>query len=68
MWPQVEEWAHGVSYLSKIKMRPTKMAYTILGMLLELEYKYLQRKFPEVDNLMGKIEMDLREPLLSVLF
>ena len=64
----MEAWDHGVLTLSKIPNQYPKTVYTVLGMFLQLEWQCLQRTVSEVDNLMGKIEMDLREPLLSVLF
>ena len=44
------------------------MAYTGLGMSLQLNWNYLQRTFPEVGNLMGPIETDLMETFLTMLF
>ena len=37
--PKVEEWAHGVHTLAKISKRYPKMAYSGLGMLLQLEWQ-----------------------------
>ena len=60
MKPQVEEWAHGVRVLGKISQRNPQLAYAGLGMLLQLEWQYLQNNFPRVGTLMGPIEEDLR--------
>ena len=40
--PQVEAWAHGVKLLAKIYQRHPHPAYTILVMLLQSEWQYLQ--------------------------
>ena len=67
--PQVEAWAHGVRVLAKISRQHPHSAYTSLGMLLQLEWQYLQRTVPRVGTLMGPIEEALREknpPLLLV--
>ena len=59
--PQVEAWAHGVKVLAKIAQRHPQSAYAGLGMLLKLEWQYLQRTVPGVGTLMGPIEEALRE-------
>ena len=46
--PQVEAWAHGVAVLAKIARRHSQSAYASLGMLLQSEWQYLQRTFPEL--------------------
>ena len=45
--PQVEAWDHGVRVLGKISRRHPQSAYTGLGMLLQLEWQYLQRTVPK---------------------
>ena len=59
--PQVEAWAHGVRVLGKIPRRHPQLAYAGLEMLLQLEWKYLQRAVPRVGTMMGPIEEALRE-------
>ena len=54
--PKKEAWAHGVRVLDKIARRHPQSAYAGLGMLLQLEWQYLQRTVPGVDTLMGQIE------------
>ena len=66
--PQVEAWAHGVRFLVKIARRHPQSAYTGLGILLQLEWQYLQRTVPGVGTLMGPIEESLREKLFPALF
>ena len=66
--PQVEAWAHGVRVLGKLDRRNPQSAYAGLGMLLQLEWKYLQRTVPIVGTLMVPIEEALREKLFPALF
>ena len=66
--PQVEAWAHGVRVLGKIARRHPQLAYSGLGMLLQLEWQYLQRTVPGVVTLMGLIEEVLREKCFPALF
>ena len=47
---QVEAWAHGILVLRKIARRHPQLAYAGLGMLLQLEWQYLQRTFPRVGS------------------
>ena len=70
MWvkPQVEAWAHGVRVLGKIARRHPQLAYAGLGILLQLEWPYLQRTVPVVGTLMGPIEEALREKLFPTIF
>ena len=70
MWvkPQVEAWAHGVRVLGKISLRHPQSDYAGLGMLLQLEWYYLQRTVPGVGTLMGPIEEALREKFFPALF
>ena len=53
--PQVEAWAHGVRVLGKIARRHPLLAYAGLGILLPLEWQYMQRTVPRVGTLMGPI-------------
>ena len=53
--PQVEAWAHGVRVLAKIARRHPQSVYDDFGMLLKLEWQYLQRAVPGVGTLMGLI-------------
>ena len=66
--PQVEAWDHGVRVLGKIDRRHPQLDYYGLGMLLQLEWQYLQRTVPGVGTLMGPIEEALREKLPPALF
>ena len=66
--PKVEARAHGVRVIDKIARRHPQSAYAGLGMLLQLEWQYLQRTVPGVGNLMGPIEEALREKLSPSLF
>ena len=66
--PQVKAWAHGVINLGKISQRHHQLAYARLGILLQLEWQYLQRNVPRVGTLMGPIEEALREKLFPTLF
>ena len=49
--PKVESWIHGVHNLPKISKHYPQLAYTGLGMLLHLEWQYMQRTVPEVRTL-----------------
>ena len=40
--PQVEAWAHGDRFLGQIARRHPQSEYASLGMLLQLEWQYLQ--------------------------
>ena len=51
--PQMVSWAH---VLAKISQWHPHSAYTGLGMLLEIEWQYLQMTVPGVGTLMGPIE------------
>ena len=51
--PQVEAWAHRVIFLGKIAQRHPKLAYSGLGMLLQLEWQYLRMTVPGVGTLIG---------------
>ena len=64
----VDAWAHGVRVLGKINQRHPQLAYDGLGMLLQLEWQYLQRTVPRVGTLMGPIEEALREKFSPALF
>ena len=66
--PQVEAWSHGVKVLAEIARWHPQSAYTVLGMLLQLEWYYLQRTVPGVGTLMGPIEEALREKFFPSLF
>ena len=64
----MEAWAHRVRVLGKISRRHTQLAYTGLGMSLQLVWQYLQRTIPGVGTLMGPIKDTLREKFFSELF
>ena len=66
--PKVEAWVHRVRILAKIAKWYTQSAYAGLGMLLQLDWQYLQRTFPGVVSLMGPVEESLREVFLPTLF
>ena len=66
--PQVEAWAHGVMVLGKIARRHPQLAYAGLGILLQLEWQYLQRTVPGVGTMTGPIEEALREKFFPALF
>ena len=65
---QVEAWAHGFRVLGKIARRHSQSAYSGLGILLQLDWQYLQRTVPGVGTLMGPIEKALREKFFPALF
>ena len=58
--PQPEAWYHGVRIISKTSARNYHMAYTILGMSLQLEWKHLEQNVPKFRILMGQIKTALR--------
>ena len=68
MKPQVEAWAHGVRVLSKVSQRHPQSDYVGLGMLLQLDWQYLQRTVRRVGTLMGPVEESLREKFYPALF
>ena len=68
MKPRVEAWAHRVGVLSKISQQHAQLIYSGLGMLLQLNTKYLQRTVPGVVILMGPIEEYLIETSCPALF
>ena len=57
---QTEAWAHIIRVLGQIYRRHPQSAYDGLGILLQLEWQYLQRTVPGFGTLMGPIEEDLR--------
>ena len=61
VWPKVEVWYHEVRTPAKIAKRYLQSTYTGLGMLINIEWQYLQRTVPEVGSLMGPLEDALRE-------
>ena len=66
--PQVEEWSHGVRVFGKIDRQHSQLDYSGLGMLLQLQWQYLQKTVPGVGTLMGPIQEALREKLFPALF
>ena len=54
--------------MGKISKRHLQLDYTILGILLQLQWNYLQRTVPGVGTLMGPIEEALREKFFSAIF
>ena len=66
--PQVEKWAHRVRIIDKISKQHPQSAYSGLGMLLQLEWKYLKRTIPGVGTLMGPIGEALRETFSPTIF
>ena len=53
--PQVVAWDYRVYKLAKISKQHSQVAYTILWMLLQLKWNYMQRTVPGVSTLMGPI-------------
>ena len=47
--PKVEAWSHGVRTLAKIAKQYPKLAYSGLGMSLQLEWQYLKRTVPGLE-------------------
>ena len=68
MQTKVEAWAHGVRTLAKISKWYPLLTYAGFGMSLQLEWQYLQMTVPGFGSLMGPIEDDLREALLTAIF
>ena len=68
MRPKVEEWDHGFRTLAKISKWYPQLAYAGLGVLLQIEWQYLQRTAPGVGSLMGPIEYSLRKAFFPALF
>ena len=66
--PQVEAWTRGVIVLGKIDQRHPPSAYSVLRMLLQLKWQYLQRAVPGVGTLIGPIEVALKEKNFKALF
>ena len=64
----MEAWAQGVRTLAKIAKRHLQSEYDGLGMLLQLEWQYMQRTVPGISFMMGPIEDALREALFPALF
>ena len=65
--PQVEAWAHRVRALGKMSQGHPQLAYSVLGMSLQLEWQYLQMIVPGVGTLMGPIEDALRDTFFPAL-
>ena len=66
--PKLEAWVHGFRVLGRISRRHLQLSYAGLGMLLQLEWQYLQRNVPVVGTLKGPIEEALREKFPPSLF
>ena len=66
--PQLDAYAHVVRVLAKISQQHPQSAYAGLGMLLQLEWQYLQSTVPGVGTLMGPIEEALKEKFIPSLF
>ena len=64
----MEAWDHGVRVSGKTARQHPQSDYAVLGMLLQLKWKYLQRAVPGVGNLMGPIEEALRDKCFPALF
>ena len=64
----MEAWSHGVRVLGKIVRKHPQLAYAVLGMPLQLKWKYLQRTVPGVGTMMSPIEEALREKFFPMLF
>ena len=57
-----------MTYLAKFATQHPQMAYSGLGVLLQLELQYLQRTVPVVGSLIDLTESELREDFLTSLF
>ena len=66
--PKVEAWSYRVRILAKIAKQYPQSTYAVLGMLLQLQWQYLQRTVPVVDSILGPIEDALREAFFPALF
>ena len=66
--PQVDAWAHGVRVSGKISQRHPQSAYSGLGMLLLLQWQYLQSTIHRVGTMMGPLEEALRGKFFPTLF
>ena len=53
--PKVKAWANGVTFLSKIAKQHPQLANAVLGMLLQLEWQYLQSTSPLAGTQIGPI-------------
>ena len=65
---QVEHEAVGVQDIAKFAKRHPQIAYAGLGMLLQLELEYLQRKVHGIGSLTELLEAVLREAFFRALF
>ena len=68
MWNKLEAWSHGVCNLAKTAKQYPQFEYSILGMSLQLEWKYLKRTVPGVGTIMVPIEDVLIEAFFPALF
>ena len=68
MQPKVETWDHGVPTLAKISNRYPQLVYDSLGVLLHIEWQYLQRNVPGVSTIMGPIEDAVLEAFFPTFF
>ena len=66
--PKLEAWSRGVYMLSKIAKRYPRSAYAGLGVLLQIEWQYLQINVPGVGSMMGPIEDTLKEAMFPSFF
>ena len=68
VYRKVEKWAEGVINLEIVTNWNPRTAYYVLGMLLQLEWQYLQKIVLGFGSLMEPIESALREDFSSGLF
>ena len=66
--PKVEVWAHRVCIPAKMAKRYPQLAHSGLGLLLQLEWQYLQRTVHEVGSMMSTIDDALREAFFPKIF
>ena len=65
---QVETWDHGVRVLVKYIPKNPQLACSGLGMLLQLDWQYLEMTVLVFGTLIGPIEEALRRKFFPVLF
>ena len=65
---QGEGMVHRLRILARIAKRYPQSAYVSLGVLIQMEWQYLQRTVPWVGSLMGTLEDALREAFFPTLF
>jgi hypothetical protein len=66
--PQIQQWVDGVEKLAKVARRFPQTAYAGLAKSLQMEWTYLQRVMPGLEDVLDPIEDAIKSSFLPALF